>query len=47
MYDDFKLKKPFGLHGLYTNNSALYHFVEAYLQRSRSSKYLSNVKKVT
>ena len=23
MYDDFKLKKTFGLHGLYKNNSAL------------------------
>ena len=23
IYDDFKLKKPFGLHGLYTNISAL------------------------
>ena len=21
MYDDFKLKKPFGIHGLYENNS--------------------------
>ena len=23
IYDDFKLKKPFGLHGLYKHNSAL------------------------
>ena len=23
IYDDFKLKKPFGFHGLYTNISAL------------------------
>ena len=23
IYDDFKLKKPFGLHGLYSNISAL------------------------
>ena len=23
IYNNFKLKKPFGLHGLYTNNSAL------------------------
>ena len=24
IYDDFKLKKPFGLHGLHTNISALW-----------------------
>ena len=23
IYDDFKLKKPFGFHGVYANNSAL------------------------
>ena len=48
MYDEFKMKKPFGLHGFYKNNSAyILCIAHRGFVRPHNTKYLNHTRRTS